>query len=214
MRKRPAVSKIFIAIGAILGWSAVILQLFLIIINRAATIPETVIRFFSFYTILTNILVASYFTFLWLKPNSFAGLFFLRENVAAAITLYITVVGITYNILLRQLWNPQGLQWIIDELLHSVIPVFFIIYWLLFIPKGKLEWSSILAWLIYPLVYFVCILFRGARSGFYPYPFLDALKLGYGKVALNSGILCIAFLFLGALLVAYDKLAKQRSTRQ
>ena len=110
MRKKSAAGKILIPLGAILGWSAIVLQLYLIIINRVATVPETIVRFFSFYTILTNILVASYFSFLWLKPDSQIGKFFSLENVAAAITLYITVVGLIYNIILRHLWSPQGLQ--------------------------------------------------------------------------------------------------------
>ena len=84
-----------------MGWLAMFLQLYLIIINRNATVPETIIRFFSFYTILTNILVACYFSFLWLKSNSRLGKFFSRENVTGAITPYITVVGITYNLILR-----------------------------------------------------------------------------------------------------------------
>ena len=180
--KKSGANRIFIAHGAILAWSAVFLQLYLIIINRIATVPETIIRFFSFYTILTNILVACSFSFLWLKPNSRAGKFFSREKVVTAITLYITVVGATYNIILRQLWSPQGLQLIVDELLHSVIPVLFIVYWLICVPKGELEWKNVLSWLIYPLVYLICILFRGALSGFYPYPFLDVGKLGYTKV--------------------------------
>ena len=134
--------------------------------------------------------------------------------MVTAITLYIIVVGATYNIILRQLWSPQGLQLIVDELLHSVIPVFFIVYWLICIPKGELEWKNVLSWLIYPLVYFICVLFRGALPGYYPYPFLDVMKLGYNKVGLNSAILCGLFLLLGSILLLCDKLLKQKSALQ
>lgn len=198
----------FIAPGAVLSWGAVILQLYLIIINRVTTVPETIIRFFSFYTILTNILVAFHFSLRWLKPNSRAGKFISREKVTTAITVYITVVGATYNMILRQLWSPQGLQLVVDELLHSVIPVLFIIYWFVCVPKGKLAWKDVLSWLSYPLVYFVFIVLRGGLSGFYPYPFLDVVKLGYNKVVLNSAIFCGVFLVLGALFVLCDKLIK------
>ena len=47
---------------AIIVWFAVLAQFYLIIENRVAPVTETIIRFFSFFTILTNILVAVYFT--------------------------------------------------------------------------------------------------------------------------------------------------------
>src|SRR5258705_6908454 len=102
MEKQPTKAmQAFLAIGAIIGWFAVGLQFYLIIVNRVTSVPETIIRFFSFYTILTNILVALYFTVLLLKPDFRWGNFFSRANVITAITLYITVVGITYNLILR-----------------------------------------------------------------------------------------------------------------
>ncbi len=121
--------QLFLTIGMVIGWFAVIFQLWLIIINRTVSIPETIIRFFSFFTILTNILVALCFTFLLLKPNTKWGIFFSKPATLTAITLYIAVVGIIYNVILRFLWSPKGLQLIVDELLHSVIPVWFILSW-------------------------------------------------------------------------------------
>jgi hypothetical protein len=49
-------------IFAIIVWFAVLMQYVLMIENRVASIGETTIRFFSFFTILTNSLVAIYFT--------------------------------------------------------------------------------------------------------------------------------------------------------
>ena len=48
--------------GFLLGWIAIIGQFILLIQNRQADIPETIIRFFSFFSILSNILAALYFT--------------------------------------------------------------------------------------------------------------------------------------------------------
>ena len=197
--------QIFSAIGAITAWFAIVFQLYLLLLNRVTSVPEAIIRFFSFYTILTNILVALCFTLLWLKPDSRWGKYFSRPNVITAITVYITVVGITYNLILRHLWNPQGLQQVVDELLHLIIPVFFILYWFIFAPKAGLQWKNIFPWLIYPFVYLLYTLFRGAFFGFYPYPFLDVNVLGYSKVFLNSVGLFIAFLLLSLLLVAIAK---------
>lgn len=54
----------FFAIIFVLGWFALLLQLYLIILHRVSSLPETIVRFFSFFTIQTNILVALCFTFL------------------------------------------------------------------------------------------------------------------------------------------------------
>ena len=124
-----------------------ILQFYLMIQNRKVSILETTIRFFSFYTILTNILIALYSTFLLLKPDSGWGKYFSRPSVATAITIYILVVGITYNLILRQIWNPQGWDKVADELLHLAIPILFLVYWLIFVPKGTLKSGTVFPWL-------------------------------------------------------------------
>lgn len=53
----PVPAYFFIALS-ILGWFALGSQLYLIIQNRIVSVPETVVRYFSFFTILTNLLVA------------------------------------------------------------------------------------------------------------------------------------------------------------
>ncbi len=200
------ISQTFLVIGTIMGWVAVVSQFYLIIANRVASVTETIIRFFSFFTILTNTLVAVCFTILLLNQKTNWGRFFSNPKTLTAITVYISMVGIAYNIILRSLWDPKGLQLIVDELLHSVIPLFFILYWLIFVPKTELYWKNVFPWLVYPFVYLVFILFRGAFSGFYPYPFINVNNLGYNKVFLNSGRLLIVFLTLSLLFVVIGKI--------
>lgn len=202
--------QLFLTIGAVAGWFAIILQFYLIIINRTASLNETIIRFFSFFTILTNILVALCFTFLLLKPASKWGNFFAQPATLTALTVYIAVVGIVYNVILRFLWKPEGTQFFVDELLHSVIPGLFILYWFLSVRKESLKWNNILPWLIYPSLYCIYVLFRGSISGFYPYPFINVHLLGYNKVLLNIGSLIIVFLVLSVLLVGIAKLSRIR----
>ncbi len=210
----PKTKQLFLTIGMIIGWFAVIFQLWLIIVNRTVSIPETIIRFFSFFTILTNILVALCFTFLLLKPNTKWGIFFSKPATLTAITLYIAVVGIIYNVILRFLWSPQGLQLIVDELLHSVIPVWFILYWCLFVPKQTLQWKNILPWLIYPALYCIYALIRGAISGFYPYPFIDVDALGYTKVIYNIAGMLMAFIVIAIILIGIAKLTKASNKKR
>lgn len=186
-------------IGALIGWFAVVTQFVLMMQNRVVSIAETTIRFFSFFTILTNTLVAVYFTTLFVNQKGRLQKFFESEGNLTAITIYITVVGLVYQLVLRHLWQPTGIQQLVDELLHSVTPLYAIVFWWLYEQKRTVQLKQSFSWLIYPLTYLGYILFRGYYSGFYPYPFVDVSTLGINKVLMNSGVLLLVFLGLSFL---------------
>ncbi|WP_341224347.1 Pr6Pr family membrane protein [uncultured Arcticibacterium sp.] len=187
---------------ALIGWFAVIAQYVLMIENRVTSTTEATIRFFSFFTILTNTLVAIYFTYLALGKNS---KLLSKPGSLTAITVYILVVGLVYQFVLRAIWEPTGLQKIVDELLHSVVPVTTLIFWYLYEEKSKIELKNIINWLVYPLVYLVFVLLRGSISDFYPYPFVNVLEIGMPQVLTNSVILLLVFIVLSAAFVLIGK---------
>jgi hypothetical protein len=188
---------------ALITWFAVIAQYFLMVDNRVAGIGETTVRFFSFFTILTNTLVAIYFTVVSLNLKKKALNFFYRPSTLTAIAMYIMVVGLVYQFVLRHIWQPQGMQRVVDELLHTFIPSFVFLYWILDKRKSEISYKALTAWLIYPFCYIVFILIRGYASGFYPYPFVHVANLGIEKVLTNSFLLllvfaglCVVFIFI------------------
>lgn len=193
------------AAGAIVSWMAVGMQFFLIIRNRNNPVPETIIQFFSYFTILTNILVACCFSSTACGRQQDNPGFFSRPGTRAATVVYIAVVSLIYNLVLRGLWAPQGLQRIVDELLHTFIPLFYIIYWFIAAPKAGIQWKHIFPWLLYPLVYLLLVLLRGAFSGFYPYPFISVNELGIKQVIINSGLITCAFILLSLMVIAASK---------
>lgn len=197
------------SIGFFLGWLAIIGQFILMMQNRQADIPETIIRFFSFFTILTNILVALYFTSrISIFKKTYISKLSNNGNLTA-LTAFILVVGLVYQIILRGSWQPTGLQKIIDELLHSVLPLFVLIYWLKFANKTDLIFKNIKIWLWYPVGYFLYIIIRGHFSNFYPYPFVDVTTIGYPQVLINSVIVSLFFLFImGTLIFIGNKTRK------
>lgn len=195
----------FKAAIAVMGWTAILLQLFLIILNRTADIPETIVRYFSFFTIESNILVTICFTFLLLKPNSTIGTFFQKPENITAVTLYILIVGIVYNVILRFLWAPTGFQKLADELLHTLIPIFVLVYWYFFAEKSSLKYNHIFRWLLFPTLFLIYTLIRGHFVTYYPYPFLDVGILGYPTVMQNSFFMVFAFLVIGNLLIYIGK---------
>lgn len=180
----------------LLGWLAIIVQFILMIQNRQADIPETIIRFFSFFTILTNILVSLYFTsrISIFKNTSLSKL--SNSGNLTALTAFILVVGLVYQFILRGTWQPTGLQRIIDELLHSAIPLFVFLYWLKFANKTDLIFKNIKIWLWYPIGYFLYVIIRGHFSNFYPYPFVNVIEIGYSQVFINAVIISLFFLFI------------------
>lgn len=151
------------------------IQLYLILYGRwsiEASLLGGLVSFFSFFTVLSNTLVAVVLTY-ELNPRPSKGRdFFLQPWVSSGIAASITLVGLAYSLLLRHLWQPQGWQFLADELLHDLMPLLFLGYWWLCVPKGTLRFRHIALWVIYPLLYFGYALFRGHSLGQYQYPFL------------------------------------------
>ncbi|AQX84232.1 Pr6Pr family membrane protein [Elizabethkingia bruuniana] len=191
-------------IFAALGWFAVIAQYYLMLENRTTSVSEATIRFFSFFTILTNILVAIYFSTICFSRNKSVSLI-NAAGMLTFLTIYITVVGLVYQVALRHLWHPQGMQKLVDELLHSVIPILVILFWYLYEAKNNLKFSQTIKWLSYPLIYFIYILLRGNQSGFYPYPFVDVSVLGFATVIQNALFLLLFFLGLSLAFILIGK---------
>ena len=203
--------KVLLAILTMAGWFALIAQFYIIINSHAASSLELTVRFFSYFTILTNITVAACVSVLLFRQNSKEYIFFSNQKTLTAITVYIIIVGVIYNIILRFLWSPTGLQKLVDELLHSVIPSLFFIYWLVFVLKDRLKWNDFLPWLIYPLVYVFYVLIRGSFSGFYPYPFIDLDQLGWKNVIINSIGMAGAFMVVSILFIGIGKYLNRKN---
>jgi hypothetical protein len=206
MQKQTAkITALFIAL---LGWFSIIAQLYLIIENRQASVIETLFRFFAYFTVDTNIIVALCFTFIFSGPKYRFSRFFSKPSTITAITVYITIVGIVYNVILRSLWAPTGLQMIVDELLHTVIPALVIVFWLVFIPIEQLKWKNAFLWLIYPILYMGYALIHGAITKFYPYPFVNVNELGLSKALINAGAILLIILILSLAMIGSGKLMK------
>ena len=191
---------------AIIVWFAVLAQFYLIIENRVAPVTDTIIRFFSFFTILTNILVAVYFTIKALGRDQLD-----KAGLLTAITVYITIVGLVYQVLLRHIWQPTGLQMVVDELLHSVNPLLVISYWYLFEKKFFVHYKEVFKWMIYPVVYLVYILTRGSFSGFYPYPFINVSEIGISQTLLNGLFLLLFFYAVSVLFIFIGRMLSKRN---
>ncbi|WP_122588430.1 Pr6Pr family membrane protein [Pseudomonas viridiflava] len=200
-------------LAACLGWSGLAIQLYLILIGRwidHASLLGGLVRFFSFFTVLTNTLVAVALSCALSQRQSAGHRFFRDPVVCSGIAVSIAVVGIAYNILLRHLWHPQGWQLIADELLHDVMPLTFLAYWWVCVPKGLLRLKHVLFWALYPIVYFAYILLRGDVIGDYMYPFIDIGTIGFTKAFINALGVLLGFVVIALILVCMDRWASRR----
>ncbi|KAB0498787.1 Pr6Pr family membrane protein [Pseudomonas vancouverensis] len=205
---KPCMQRRFVAVAAVLGWAGLSIQMYLILYSRwtlEASLVGGLMSFFSYFTVLSNTLVATVLTCAWTSRDSAARRWFLQPWVSSGVAVSIAVVGLAYSILLRHLWHPEGWQWIADELLHDVMPLLYFGYWWCCVAKGALRVRHIGLWLIYPLAYFAYVLLRGHLLAVYPYPFADVSKLGYPQVFINAGGLLTGFVLIALVLIGLDR---------
>jgi hypothetical protein len=200
--------RIYLLLLGSLTWSALALQFYQTVVLSTAkgrALVMVVVFYFSFFTILTNLLIALVTTCSLSTSRSRLCNFWASVEVASATAVYITVVFAVYWLLLRQFWRPTGVQKIADILLHGVVPVMYVGYWVLYVRGYRLRWKSALWWLTFPLGYLFCILIRGALIAHYPYPFLDVVTLGYPRALANAFGICGAIFLLSLLLVSFTR---------
>ena len=207
-------ARLYRAAFAALGWFTLILQYGLMLKGNPQTgVGELTLNFFSYFTILSNLMVALALTAPAVAPNSRLGCWAQSEGVRAAVAMYIVVVGVTYHFLLAATWAPQGWSLLANNLLHYVMPIAFVVDWLAFTPKGRLRWVDPAKWLIPVLIYGGWTLLHGKLSGWWPYWFVDVDTLGLGKTIVYFAGLLIFFLIVGLFVVAIDRAFGRRDRR-
>jgi hypothetical protein len=173
-------------------------------LDTAARVTINPFNFFGFFTVQSNI-----FTAVILLIVGLVGIAGRRRspglNLAfAAATTYIVVVGVVYNTLLTGLAGGIDVPWA-NTVLHVIVPLYVAVDWLLFGDRGRLAVKRLWVILVYPIVWLVVVIIRGATDGWVPYPFLDPAN-GYGSVAVYCVIIAIAIAAVGWLVLWYSRI--------
>ncbi|MEO7752716.1 MAG: Pr6Pr family membrane protein [Terracoccus sp.] len=196
---------------------ALVLQLALIIsgqnVLEGAARPvadlERVRRYFCYFTIQSNFLVAV------------AMLFILRERTDGTVfrvlrlasLIGITVTGIVAAIALPPSPTYSTLNLICDRLLHIAVPVLTLVGWVAFGPRDRVRRSDVPLTLVWPVLWLVATLALGPVVDWYPYPFLDVSVLGTAQVLVNCVVIALVFVGLAALALWADRrLPRNRAT--
>ncbi len=184
-----------LAVG-ILALAGVIMEL-----SFRMTTDMTVVQFFSYFTIQSNLLVAVYcFSSLVKRP------FLLNSSGFFGLALLnITLTGIIYFILLRGTYPMQGIAVYSNMLLHYAVPPAALLLFFLVREREPFRFHYIIYWILYTLAYLVYSLVRGSVIGTYPYPFIDLTVLTPAQVALNVSGIAAAFALVAAFLVIVDR---------
>lgn len=202
------------AIALLIGLAALILQFAITIPASMAagrSAAGSLVFFFSFFTILTNIGVVL------VHAAALTGSLMLSRLRSArwrgGVAVAISLVLIVYAAVLARLWQPQGLFLLADLLLHYATPVLYVSWWLAAGADGGTRWRDVPAWLAYPLAYFAYVLVRAPFAGEVPYPFLDIAANGFGRVALSALLVLGLFLLLSVLAVLADHALGRRRAK-
>ena len=152
------------------------------------------LRFFAFFTILSNLFAAV--LWLWLAARWKAARTRRDDLLRGASVLYLVLTFIVVVILLGgaelQVADPR-----VDFIVHKLFPVLVVVDWIIDPPETDLRLRDVGLWLIFPLVWVALTLLRGAFDNWYPSPFLDPDNGGYRSVvyhviAILAGLLVIA----------------------
>lgn len=167
---------------------------------EGATVNAAIWRYLGLFTYYANagVVVAGLSMATSPAPGPVA-----RRAHLAAVTI-IAMVGIVWSLLLRSMSTAEGWELVASHALHDVVPPLFLSAWLTS-AHGGLWWRDAVWVALPPLTYSAYALTRGLADGWYPYWFVDAAALGFGKVAQNMGMLLMASVVMGLLLVAVDR---------
>ena len=221
----PGYGRVFFWINAIVAWCAVVLSFALSIsghyvdaadpakvsilgntVDGIDTPWERLFDWLTYFTILSNLLVAVVLTMLIARPAVFA-----RRDATGGLwrvlrldsVLMITITGLVYNLLLAEA-GKSGWDLLSNTLLHWVVPLLTPIVWIIAGPRGLISLRTIALAMILPLVWAAFALLRGLTVGAYPYSFLDLGANGVASVVVFVAVILVVAVLLALLLMAVD----------
>ena len=152
------------------------------------------------------------------------GVFAPQVKYTAMISLLVTAL-IAHFMLFDAMFQNGQLVWHLVAM-HYVVPAMALLDWLLFDEKGKMVVWGPFAWLSLAAVYLIVVMIGAGPLGLdlgggttagqtrYPYTFLDPAISGVGGVALFIVVMLVAFVLLGYLIFAIDRLLGRMANRK
>lgn len=133
--------------------------------------------------------------------------------------LAILLTFLVFNLLLagQPDRDPQANWRVASITFHVILPILYVLDWLLFYEHKKVRWYYPIASVVFPLAYVIFVYIRAAILNFnpdapyiYPYFFLNLETQGVAGVAKWVAILFVGFIALGYIFYGIDKLVKSK----
>ncbi|HEY6379051.1 MAG TPA: Pr6Pr family membrane protein [Candidatus Dormibacteraeota bacterium] len=157
---------------------------------------------FAFFTVWSNVLVGVTTLLLALDLERPSTVFCTLRLIGVAA---ITVTFLVYHVALAHLLDLDSWALVAETILHTGVPILTIAGWLMFGPRGMTSTRVVQLTALFPATYMVFAVFRGAITGFYPYPFADVGALGYPRVIVNGVWITALFMGIAAGLDVFDR---------
>lgn len=161
------------------------------------TAGGSLLRLASYFTIQSNILVMVSAAVVALSSRADGRLWRVLRLDGL---LGIVITGIVYAFVLAATNDPQGWALVTDTGFHYVAPWFALAGWLVFGPRPRIDRRTLLAAVLWPVLWIAWTLIHGAATSWYPYPFTDVSQLGYPAALRNLGLVVLTALALAGLL--------------
>jgi hypothetical protein len=167
---------------------------------------------FAYFTVLSNLLAALvYAAHVWTAALWLG--FFRRASTAGFTVAALLLVMVVATFILRRATRPEYFD-LVEYVMHYVCPPLFLAWWGVFLADGGLRARLIPLWIVPMAGYLALIFLRGQIVSVYPYPFLNAAQLGWGRVFSYLGLMAVIYLALCAVTLVADRLigARRRAT--
>jgi hypothetical protein len=176
----------------------------------AAGLVSRVVDYFSYFTILSNIVVIIVCTLLALgraRPTP------VMRALRMDSLMMISVTGLVFALVLAPSFHPDGLEYVTNPLHHYVTPILAVATWLVWGPRGWLRLSSVFTALVIPVIWLAYTFLRGAVIHAFPYGFLAVDELGWGRALVNVAGVLVVGIVLGLAFWGLDVLLSRGTVR-
>jgi hypothetical protein len=130
--------------------------------------------YFSYFTVLSNLFAVAMLLYGALRAAGERS--HTVELLRGASVVYILTTGIVYLLLLSG--RAPAYPWV-NAILHYLMPVAVTLDWLLDPPSVRLDPVRVVVlWMVFPILYIIYTLARGAIVDWYPYLFVNPHRSG------------------------------------
>lgn len=179
--------------------------------GEVAPIEVRLARLFSYFTIGSNLIVLVVAVLIAVRPDRDGAVWWVAQLDGL---LSIVVTGTLFSLIVVPGIELRAGALVANALFHQVSPVLFTVGWLVFGPRRRWSWRLVPWVLIWPIAWLVFTFVRGAITGWYPYPIIDAGRIGLGQAVANSSIVLAYAVLLILVAAAVDRWVPYLSGRR